>query len=87
MYIPIFVMWMVKEKDLGAFKRFILPILAILACAFMVFAAVYAHGVTPFLKAKADGKFAFPVLFYLIIYAVVMVLGGVFFKKGKKDNV
>ena len=85
MYIPIFVMWMVKEKDAGAFKRFILPILAIVACIFMVFAAVYAHGITPFLAAKEAGKFSFPVLFYLVIYAVIMIIGGIIYKKNKKQ--
>ena len=84
MYIPIFIGWMIKEKDIGAFKRFILPVIAILACAFMVFAAVYAHGITPYLAAKESGKFAFPVAFYLVIYAVVMIIGAFFYKKNKK---
>lgn len=85
MYIPMFIMWMVKEKDMGAFKRFVLPLLSILACAFMVFAAVYAHGITPYLKAKANGEFSFPVLFYLILFAVIMVIGAVL-KKPKKER-
>ena len=72
MYIPMFIMWMVKEKDLGVFKRFVLPSFASIACAFMVFAAVYAHGITPYNTAKANGTFSFPVLFYLIIFAVFM---------------
>jgi len=71
---------------LGTFKRFVLPILAILACAFMVFAAVYAHGITPYLDAKKTNEFKFPVLFYLIIFAVVMIIGGFFYKKNKKEN-
>lgn len=75
LYIPMFIAWMIKEKDLGTFKRFILPVISILACAFMVFAAVYAHGITPYLAAKANGTFSFPVLFYLILFAVVMVIG------------
>ena len=77
-YIPMFVMWMKKEKTLGVFQRFVLPIASIVACAFMVFAAVYAHGITPFNNAQEEGKFSFPVLFYLIIFAVVMLLGFVF---------
>lgn len=85
MYIPIFVMWMKKEKDLGAFKRFVLPTLAILACVVMIFAAVYAHGVTPYLAAKEAGKFSFPVLFYIIVFAVIMFIGGVF-KNPKKNT-
>ena len=70
MYIPMFIAWMKKEKELGAFKRFVLPILSLIACLFMVFAAVYAHGITPFLAARENGTFSFPVLFYLIIFAV-----------------
>lgn len=86
MYIPIFVAWMKKEKELGVFNRFILPILSIVACLFMIFAAVYAHGITPYLNAKANGEFSFPVLFYLIIFAVVIGIGAIF-RKPKNDNV
>lgn len=75
MYIPMFVAWMIKEKDLSVFKRFVLPILSIIACGFMIFAAVYAHGITPFIKARGEGSFSFPVLFYLIIFAVIMLVG------------
>ena len=75
MYVPIIIAWMIKEKDLGVFKRFILPIVSVICCLFMVFAAVYAHGITPFLAAKANGTFSFPVLFYLIVYAVIMIAG------------
>lgn len=81
MYIPIFIAWMVKEKDLGVFKRFVLPGSAIVCCGFMVFAAVYAHGITPYLAAKEAGGFSFPVLFYLIVFAVFMMAGVVFKKK------
>ncbi len=83
MYIPIFIAWMIKEKELGVFKRFILPIASIICCAFMVFAAVYAHGITPYLAAKEGGSFSFPVLFYLIVYAVFMIVGVLFKKKNK----
>ncbi|MBR2310717.1 MAG: APC family permease [Oscillospiraceae bacterium] len=85
MYIPMFIMWMKKEKDLGVFQRFVLPIISIIACAFMVFAAVYAHGITPFQAAKEAGKFSFPVLFYLILFVVVMVIGALM-RKPKAGN-
>ena len=75
LYIPMFIMWMKKEKDLGIVKRFILPIIAILACAFTVFAAIYAHGITPYRTASANGSFSCPVIFYLIIFAAVMIVG------------
>lgn len=66
-YIPIFIAMMVKEKDLGAFKRIIMPILAICGCIFMVYATVYVYGET--------------VLYYLAIFAVIMVIGAFFMKK------
>ena len=83
-YIPMFVVWMKKEKELGVFKRFILPSLSIVACLFMVFAAVYAHGITPYLAAKENGGFSFPVLFYLIVFAVVMLVGAIYRKPKNK---
>lgn len=83
MYIPVFIAWMKNETDEGVFKRFILPAAAIIACGFMVFAAIYAHGITPFLTAQANGGFSFPVLFYLIVFAVIMVVGGLL-RKPKK---
>ncbi len=91
MYIPMFIMWMKKEKDLGVFKRFILPMLSLVACGFMIFAAVYAHGITPYKAAQEAGKFSFPVLFYLILFAVIMLLGVAFSpavrkKLGKKTE-
>ncbi len=84
-YIPMFITWMKKEKDLPVFQRFVLPILSVIACTFMIFATVYAHGITPFLNAMESGKgFTFPVLFYLILFAIVMAIGffySDFFKK------
>jgi len=75
MYIPMFIMWMKKENTLGFVKRFLLPGIASVACAFMIFAAVYAHGVTPYLAAKEKGTFSCPVLFYLILFAAIMLIG------------
>lgn len=75
LYVPMFILWMKREKELGFVKRFLLPSLSILACIFMMFAAVYAHGVAPYLAAKAEGKFSLPVLFYLILFAAIMLIG------------
>ena len=88
MYIPMFIMWMKKEKDLGVFKRFVLPSLSMIACAFMVFAAIYAHGITPYKAAAAEGKFSCPVLFYLIVFAVIIIIGYFFSDsfKNKKNK-
>jgi len=83
-YIPMFIVWMIKEKEEGFVKRFLMPSLATLACLFMVFAAIYAHGITPFLAAKANGTFSFPVLFYLILFAAVLFIGFLFHRTKKK---
>ena len=83
-YIPMFIMWMKKEKDLGVFKRFILPILSIIACGFMIFAAVYAHGITPYKAALEKGEFSCPVIFYLIIFTIIMISGIFFYSPVRK---
>jgi len=61
MYIPILIMMMKKERSLNTFKCFVMPVLAICACLFMVVAAYYAHGQAVF--------------YYLIIFAVIMAIG------------
>lgn len=86
LYIPIFIAWMKKEKDMSVFKRFILPLVSTVACLFMVFAAVYAHGITPYITAKENGTFSFPVLFYLIIFAVIMIIGAIFRNKNSDEK-
>ncbi len=86
MYIPIFISMFIKSKDLGVVKGKIAPLLAIAGSIFMVIAAIFAHGIYPYQAAQANGKFSLPVLFYLITYAVLMVLGLLFMnnKKAKK---
>lgn len=71
-YIPIFVMLMKKEKSLSVRKRFVLPVLAIAGCVFMMVAACIAHGMA--------------VVYYLIIFAVIMLIGSRFVG-GKKGAV
>ena len=43
-YIPIFIRFMQKEKDLPFFKRFVMPSLAVASSIFIMVAAVFAHG-------------------------------------------
>lgn len=70
-YIPIMIMMMVKEKTLHPVKRFVFPILSIISSIFMMSAAVIAHGVG--------------VAYYLAIFAVIMVIGGFFYKRKAKE--
>lgn len=83
-YIPIFIMFIVKEGKKNVFKNTVMPILAIIASLFMVFVAVYAHGIAKYKEAAEIGEFSFPVLFYLIIFGVIMGLGAILYKT-KKD--
>ena len=70
-YIPMFIAMIVKEKSLGKVKRFVLPGLAILSCAFMVFCAIYSY------KIQA--------LYYLIVFVVIMAFS-LFFVKDKASK-
>jgi len=80
-YIPVFIMFIKKHGKENIWKNTVLPILGIIASAFMVFAAFYAHGISKFIAAKKNGEFSFPVLFYLIIFVVVILAGSFFYKK------
>jgi len=69
MYIPIFINFIRKQKNVGFFKRIVMPSLATCACIFMPIAAYCAHGQAIF--------------YYLIIFVLVM-LGGAFLRKRRK---
>ncbi|MBR5246757.1 MAG: amino acid permease [Clostridia bacterium] len=86
LYIPMFVQFMRKEKNLPAVKRFVLPALGILGSAFMVIAAIYSHGYMPYKVAQANGEFSCPVLFYLIVFAVIMAIGMLVMNPKKKSS-
>jgi APA family basic amino acid/polyamine antiporter len=70
MYIPIFFMMMVKEKELHPIKRFVMPVISIICCIFMIVAAISAHKIG--------------VVWYLCVFAVIMLLAIPFYKKKKK---
>ncbi len=84
LYIPIFIMFIVKEGKKSVFKNIVMPILAVCASLFMIFVAIYAHGIVKFREAKVAGEFAFPVLFYLIVFAVIMIIGALLYKRKEK---
>lgn len=69
-YIPIFISFMIKHKELNFFSRFVAPLFAIISSMFMVFAAVISHMET--------------VSGYLIIFAVIMLAGILLMGKNKK---
>ena len=71
-YIPIFLLMMKKENQMGVFPRYILPGLAILCCVFMVVACVIVH------RTKMVG--------YLIIFAVDMLIALLVLRRKKKTH-
>ena len=72
MYLPILIQWIRKEKDQSVLRRFILPVLALCGSVFMVLACILSH--------------KWGCLWYLIVFAVVMAIGGLIRRthKGKK---
>ena len=83
-YIPIFIMFIKKEGKSNKIKNIILPIFACVCSLFMIFAAIYSHGIVPFLEGKENGVFNFPILFYLILFLIVMIIGWIFDYISKK---
>ncbi|MCR4725216.1 MAG: APC family permease [Clostridia bacterium] len=72
MYIPIFINWMRKAKDESALRRFVIPVLAIAGSLFMVYASLVGHKMENF--------------WYLIVFAVVMLIGKFLKKKGNQKK-
>jgi len=70
MYIPMFIQWIRKEKDQSTLRRFVIPVLAICGSVFMVIACIFSHRMA--------------CVWYLIVFAVVMAIGGMMQKSGKK---
>ena len=70
MYIPMMIGLMVKAKDLGPVKRFILPSLGLLCCLFFCYAIWAGYG-------------AKQCIGFLIFFAVVMAIGRIFYKEKK----
>ena len=60
-YIPILLMMIRKESGLSTFRRYVVPIMAVLSCVFMVVAACLAHQMA--------------VVYYLLVFVVIMAIG------------
>ena len=69
MYIPILIQWMRKETDQPVLRRFVMPALALCGSIFMVFACIISH--------------KWGCLWYLIVFAVIMAIGGLADKSRK----
>jgi len=65
LYVPILIVFMIKEKELHPVKRFVLPILSIVGVVVMVIASIASHGM---------GN-----VYYLAVFAVIMAIGAAFY--------
>lgn len=68
-YIPIFLVMMIRTRDLHPVKRFVLPALAIGCCCFMVYAAISSYKIQS--------------LYYLIVFAVILGIGLLFYRNAE----
>ena len=71
MYLPILVQWMRKEKEQNLLRRFVLPVLALCGSVFMVVASIFSH--------------RWGCLWYLIVFGVIMVIGGLVDRARRKQ--
>ena len=72
LYIPILISMMIKEKEFGAFKRFVLPILSLAGVGLVIYASISKHGM---------GN-----VWYLIVFAVIMLIAFAVSKYNEKKN-
>ena len=70
LYIPILFAMMIKEKELNLFKRFVLPILSIIGIGVIIYASITKHKM---------GN-----VWYLIVFAAIMLIGFAVTKLNKK---
>lgn len=71
-YLPIYIMLMVKGKELNVFRRFIMPILSFGGACLFIYAAIEKHGI------KNIG--------FIIIAAIIMAIGAVTYNPKKSKN-
>ena len=70
-YVPILVSFMIKEKELNPFFRFVLPILSIVGAGIMVAASIFRHKI---------GN-----VWYLIVFVIVMAVGAALYFYHKRN--
>ena len=71
LYVPMLITMMIKEKELNPFKRFVLPVLSLVGIGVIITACIIKHGM---------GN-----VWYLIVFAVFMLVGWGANKFGKKS--
>lgn len=72
LYIPIFIVMMIKEKDLNPFKRFVLPCISIVGVGIIVAASILKHKMAN--------------VWYLIVFAAIMIVGALVLYLNKRKG-
>jgi len=72
MYIPIIIQWIRRERDQSLLRRFVFPILAICGSLFMVLACALSHRMA--------------CIWYLIVFAIIMVIGDRLYQRKAKQS-
>lgn len=70
LYVPVLVAFMIKAKDVHPVKRFVLPILSIFGAAVLVTASIVSHKMAN--------------VWYLIVFAIIMGIGALFYHGNHK---
>lgn len=71
-YIPILINMIRKSKDISFFKRFIILPAALICSGFMIYAMI--------------DKFKMAFVYFLIVFAVVMIIGGIIYLRKKPEK-
>ncbi|HPU67440.1 MAG TPA: APC family permease [Clostridiales bacterium] len=79
-YIPMFIAVMIKEKDFSPFKRFVVPLAAIISCGFMT----YAGFIHPVISASGDREPWKGILLFFLVLLFVIASGALIKFKGEK---
>ena len=83
MYIPLFIVYMVKEIKKGQYswKSILFPIIATICSIFMVVCSIFAHGVFPYLE---NGTI--PIISYSVVFSLIMIIAIILDKFVLKHN-
>ena len=70
-YIPIYIMFIARSKNLSLLKRIIMPFLSLGGAVLLIYAAITKHGLTN--------------IGFLIVESIILITGAVFYKKDRKE--
>ncbi len=70
-YIPMYIMFLIKNKDLNIFRRIILPTLGVLAAILMIIASIFRHQMTTI----------YYLIFFILVIGIALLIDYILKKK------